>query len=215
MHPKLVSNVGGPIQTAEVPLDFLQVIDSTFGHSLLFDSSRIKPSSWSLSSLVGRPLSHLDVASCRSSRASVPESHKDHAQGSQLPGSDQAASESLRVYTADSERPVFFTGSSPGQEEKLKRPSSESTSWLLVSPMLEKIPTPTESAVSLVRSLASCGPIPRGPRQSEAAESHGALLRRHRGDRLLFLKQKREVPQVRRAPRAPGALSVTHPGPAG
>ena len=37
--------------------------------------------------------------------------------------------------------PVFFTRSS--KEEKLKRPSS--TNWLLVSPMLEKIPSPTES----------------------------------------------------------------------
>ena len=52
--------------------------------------------------------------------------------------------------------PVFFTRSS--QEEKSKRPSS--TNWLLVSPMLEKIPTPTESEVSLLRSLMSCGPIP-------------------------------------------------------
>ena len=52
--------------------------------------------------------------------------------------------------------PVFFTRSS--QEEKLKRPSS--MNWLLVSPMLEKIPTPTESEVSLLRSLMSCGPIP-------------------------------------------------------
>ncbi len=53
--------------------------------------------------------------------------------------------------------PVFFTRSS--QEEKSKRPSS--TNWLLVSPMLEKIPTPTESEVtrSLLRSLMSCGPI--------------------------------------------------------
>ncbi len=52
--------------------------------------------------------------------------------------------------------PVFFTRSS--REEKSKRPSS--TNWLLVSPMLEKIPTPTESEVSLLRSLMSCGPIP-------------------------------------------------------
>ncbi len=52
--------------------------------------------------------------------------------------------------------PVFFTRSS--QEEKSKRPSS--TNWLLVSPMLEKILTPTESEVSLLRSLMSCGPIP-------------------------------------------------------
>ena len=50
----------------------------------------------------------------------------------------------------------FFTRFS--QEEKSKRPSS--TNWLLVSPMLEKIPTPTESEVSLLRSLMSCGPIP-------------------------------------------------------
>ena len=52
--------------------------------------------------------------------------------------------------------PVFITRSS--QEEKSKRPSS--TNWLLVSPMLEKIPTPTESEVSLLRSLMSCGRIP-------------------------------------------------------
>ena len=51
--------------------------------------------------------------------------------------------------------PVFFPRSS--QEEKLKCPSS--TNWLLVSPMLEKIPTPTGSEVSLLRSLMSCGPI--------------------------------------------------------
>ena len=45
--------------------------------------------------------------------------------------------------------PVFFPRSS--QEEKLKRPSS--TNWLLVSLMLEKIPTPTEIGGELVEKL--------------------------------------------------------------
>ena len=88
--------------------------------------------------------------------------------------------------------PVFFTRSS--QEEKLKRPSS--TNWLLVSPMLEKIPTPTETGGELVEKLGVLRSD--SPRQSEAAESLGAgLLRRHRGDRL-YLKQKEESPRVER-----------------
>ena len=75
--------------------------------------------------------------------------------------------------------PVFFIRSS--QKEKLKRPSS--TRWLLVSPMLEKIPNPDRIGGELVEKLdvlrSDC------PRQSEAAERFGAaLLRRHRGNRL-------------------------------
>jgi len=50
----------------------------------------------------------------------------------------------------------FFHKVFPGREVE----APESTNWLLVSPMLEKIPTPTESEVSLLRSLMSCGPIP-------------------------------------------------------
>ena len=98
--------------------------------------------------------------------------------------------------------PVFFTRSS--QEEKLKRPSS--TNWLLVSPMLEKIPTPTESEVSLLRSLMSCGPIPLAKVRPPAAlvpPFFGGI-----GDRLCFKEPEgRNWATSLFAPLAPGALS--------